>query len=92
MTCRVVDVFAEELTVVTFSHNVSQISMNAKISMESRVIPTPCVQTLKDPMFVAASVVFKEMVKTAQVQISDLLADNFSDSYSYSKPFLQGLN
>ena len=84
MTCQVVNVYAEELPVVTFSHNVSQISMNAKISMELRVIPTPCVQTLKDPMFVAASVVFKEMVKAAQVQINDLLTDNLSDSYSNS--------
>ena len=81
-TCKVVNVFAEELTVATFCHDISQTSMNVEISMELGVIPTLGVPTLKDPMFVAVSVVFKEMVKTAQVKINDFLSGNFSDSHS----------
>ena len=58
----------KESAVVTFCFDILQISMNVRVPVGMVVMPTLYVLILKDRMFVAAYVAFKEMVETAQVK------------------------
>lgn len=52
--------------------------MNVKVPKLTTVIPTRCVQTLKDPMSAAVLKALREMVKPAQVKYSALISHYIS--------------